>query len=430
VHGGVEAVEARREIERRDLEQNARLPDELLGAQPVALGVDAEHRAARDGRDGDAEHEVGKGLPGARPHFDLRRLPRTYPAGLAPLAVAEDDRLEHGLARADALFGACGRPAGEPGLTFLLGYAFPVERDRPGRGPVGRHATVIEPDRPAAPRRDQSEVVRDEDEGLAGPFELRELLETPMGERLVAHGQYLVDEQHVRVAVRGDRKAQANRHAGGVGLHRGVEEFLDPGEPHDLIEARGDLAAGEAEQQTADLQVLATGDFGVKPRPELEQRRQAARHADMPGRRTHDPREQLQQRRLAGAIGSDDTDGLAGGDGEGNLRQGGHRGVGRQGAPAFPGKQGRLERSDRALAPVSPVKLRDALRTDGDGSARLPLRPSRRLPAVAIQAHASSATESRSRSKIAPPTARLTTDAAAIATQSAAATGRKKKAVS
>ena len=82
----------------------------------------------------------------------------------------------------------------------------------------------------------------DEHDRLAAAAELADLVQALAREGLVAHGQHLVDEQHVGVDVDGHREAEAHVHARGVGLDRRVDEALQLGEGHDLVEALLDLA--------------------------------------------------------------------------------------------------------------------------------------------------------------------------------------------
>ena len=88
----------------------------------------------------------------------------------------------------------------------------------------------------------------DEQDGLAAPPELGELVEALVRERLVADGQHLVDQQHVGIDVDGHGEAEAHVHARRVGLHRRVDEVLQLGELDDLVEAprRSRASSGRA----------------------------------------------------------------------------------------------------------------------------------------------------------------------------------------
>ena len=57
----------------------------------------------------------------------------------------------------------------------------------------------------------------------------------------VADRQHLVDDQDLRLEVRGHGEGQAHVHAARVVLHRRVDEPLDLGEGDDLVELAVDL---------------------------------------------------------------------------------------------------------------------------------------------------------------------------------------------
>ena len=135
---------------------------------------------------------------------------------------------------------------------------------------------AVQPQRFVAEARHQLELVRDEQHRAAAAAELGKLVEALVRERLVADGQHLVHEQHVGIDVDGDRESKAHVHARGVGLHRRVDEVLELGERHDLVEARGDLALRQAEHHAVDEDVLASGDLRVESGAQLDERRDAA----------------------------------------------------------------------------------------------------------------------------------------------------------
>ena len=127
----------------------------------------------------------------------------------------------------------------------------------------------------------------------------------------VADRQHLVDDQDLRLQVGGHRERQPHVHAAGVALHRRVEELLDLGERDDLVELPVDLAAAHAQDRAVEVDVLAAGQLGVEAGADLQQAADAAAELDLAGRRLGDPREDLQQRALAGAVAADDADDLA-----------------------------------------------------------------------------------------------------------------------
>ena len=71
-----------------------------------------------------------------------------------------------------------------------------------------------------------------------------------------------------------------------------------------------------------EIDVLASGEFRMEPGPNLQERSDPSLDADPSGRLDGDPREDLQQRALAGAIASDDPEHLALLDVEGDVFQG------------------------------------------------------------------------------------------------------------
>jgi hypothetical protein len=268
VDGGVEAVNARREIHRRDLEHDARPSREGLGHQAVRLGVDAEHRDPGDGRDPDAEDEVGERVRGLDGELDGGGLPRPEPPGLPPRGVEQPDALEPGPSRADPRTGAARGGRSEARPRFFRGDALSVSRDGLGGGGVRGDAPALEPDRAAAARRDEGKVVRDEEERLAGPLELRELLEAPVGEGLVADRQHFVHQEHVRVAVRRHGEAETDRHARRVRLDRRVQEILDAGETRDRREPRRHFLLRQSEEQARHLPTFSRPEIsGWNPAP-------------------------------------------------------------------------------------------------------------------------------------------------------------------
>ena len=95
-------------------------------------------------------------------------------------------------------------------------------------------------------------------------------------ERLVADREHLVHEQHVGVDVHGHRERQPDVHAGRVELHLGVDELPIPRKATIVVEARGGLLAGQAQDGRVEVDVLPAGQVGVEPGTELEQRGQPA----------------------------------------------------------------------------------------------------------------------------------------------------------
>ena len=85
----------------------------------------------------------------------------------------------------------------------------------------------------------------------------------------------------------------------------------DVGEARDVVEARVDLVAAEAEDRGVEIDVLAPGELRVEAGAELEQRGDAAVDLDRARGGLQRAADDLQQRRLARAVAADDADRLA-----------------------------------------------------------------------------------------------------------------------
>ena len=134
---------------------------------------------------------------------------------------------------------------------------------------------------------DRLEIVRHEDDRDPGPAELVHALDAVRLKRHVANAQHFVDDEDVRIQVRGDREPEPRVHAGRVALHRRVDEVRDAGEFDDLVEPCGGLAALHAHDGALEKHVLAAGQVRMKSGGDLDQRADAAAHLRSPrvGRR-------------------------------------------------------------------------------------------------------------------------------------------------
>ena len=87
----------------------------------------------------------------------------------------------------------------------------------------------------------------------------------------VADREHLVDEQDLRLEMRGDREREAHVHSARVALHRRVDEPSDAGELDDLVELARDLAPPHPEDRAVQEDVLAPGQLRVEAGADLEQ---------------------------------------------------------------------------------------------------------------------------------------------------------------
>src|SRR5580704_15752450 len=104
------------------------------------------------------------------------------------------------------------------------------------------------------------------------------------------------------------RERKANMHPGGIALYRRVEELFDFGECHDLVEFLSNICAGHPENGAVEEDVFTPCKFWMKARTNLEKTGNAAVYCGSALGRLGDTREDLQQRRLDGAIATDDAE--------------------------------------------------------------------------------------------------------------------------
>src|SRR5215203_2742238 len=179
------------------------------------------------------------------------------------------------------------------------------------RAPVSVDAALLDPNNPFAEAADSAEVVAYEEHRPALVRKVGHPADAASLEFCVADGEDLVDDHDVGLEVGSDREGEAQVHAGGVALERRVEKALDTRELDDLVEAALDLAPRHAQYGPVEEDVLAAGQLEVEARAHLQQRSDPPAHARHPLGRLGDPRDQLQQRRLASAVAADDAHDLA-----------------------------------------------------------------------------------------------------------------------
>src|SRR4029077_5908547 len=126
-----------------------------------------------------------------------------------------------------------------------------------------------------------------------------------------------------------------------------VEEALDLGELHDLVEAAVDVPARHAHHGAAQVDVLTAGKRGVETGSDLEQAADAApERAAAPGR-LGQVTEDLEEGALAGPVAPDHAQHLPGLDLEADLAQGPeHLRLARRPVPD-PGQRGQRSAGDR-----------------------------------------------------------------------------------
>src|SRR5215211_4780623 len=107
--------------------------------------------------------------------------------------------------------------------------------------------------------------------------------------------------------MRCDCKRQPHVHAAAISFDGCVNEFLDFGEGDDLIKLPLDLFPRHAEDRSVEKDVLASTQFGMKPRADFEQTRHATKQFNPANGWFDNTRKNLEQRRFAGTVTPDDA---------------------------------------------------------------------------------------------------------------------------
>ena len=131
------------------------------------------------------------------------------------------------------------------------------------------------------------------------------------GEIRVAGAEHLINDQDVRLDRGRGGKLQARAHAKRIGLDRLMKKFAKFAEFHYVLKSRFDFDTGQAIVYQRCADILRAGEIGMEADAGRHQRLDCAVDDDLPGRRREVSRYQLEQRRLARAVASDDSDALA-----------------------------------------------------------------------------------------------------------------------
>ncbi|MCG3161346.1 MAG: hypothetical protein JMDDDDMK_02514 [Acidobacteria bacterium] len=110
----------------------------------------------------------------------------------------------------------------------------------------------------------------------------------------VAYGQHFVNQQDFGIEVRSDGEGQPQIHPAGVMLDRRVNELFDFGESDYLVELVFDLGAPHSQDCAVQVDVLASGQFRMKPGAYFEQRTDAPANVGVAFSRLGDAREDFQ----------------------------------------------------------------------------------------------------------------------------------------
>lgn len=123
---------------------------------------------------------------------------------------------------------------------------------------------VVEPHGTVADGFDVANGVRDEEDRDAFGAEFVHLSHAALAEVDVTDGEGFVDEEDLGIDMDGHGEGEADGHAAGVGFDGLVDEVSDFGEGFNFGVAGVDLGGAEAEDGGVEIDVFATGEFGVE----------------------------------------------------------------------------------------------------------------------------------------------------------------------
>jgi len=115
-------------------------------------------------------------------------------------------------------------------------------------------------------------VMTDEEHCAPVSCDVFHFSETFFLERRVADREHFIDKKNFRLEMRRYRERQSCVHPRAVALGRRIDELLDLGKAHDLVEAAGNLRAAHSKNRTAQENVLASRELRMKSGSHFEQR--------------------------------------------------------------------------------------------------------------------------------------------------------------
>ena len=264
-------------------------------------------RARRGHRVGLADHRLGEleravGVAGGERRLGLADVPAAAgPAARPTAAQRRFTERRHRRPPGDVLrVRRRAEPRGPLRLARL--GALDVRPHDLGRIAFDDHAALLEQHRAVAVLLDPGHVVGHEHDALGGLHELDDPRLRLLAELGVAGREHLVEQEDVRVDRRRDREPEARAHARRVGLDRRIDELAEVRVLDDRRQELADEPVVEAHERAGEQDVLAPAQVLVEPRAERQQARDVAVDLDRALRRQDDPGQDLEERRLAGAV--------------------------------------------------------------------------------------------------------------------------------
>src|SRR5438105_8800243 len=90
-------------------------------------------------------------------------------------------------------------------------------------------------------------------------------------ELCVAHGQHFIDNEDLRIQVRGHGESQTHIHTTRVMFDSRFEKLLGARETYDFIKLRVDLAPAHAQDRSVEINILTASEIRMKAGANVEQ---------------------------------------------------------------------------------------------------------------------------------------------------------------
>ena len=149
-----------------------------------------------------------------------------------------------------------------------------------------------------------------EEDGLALLLEVFKLLEALGLEEYITYRQRFIDDQDLRVDIDGYRESKANQHTGRIGLHRLVDEVTDVCKGEDIVKSLVDLFLGKSTHGSIQVDILDSCVLGIEAGTQFQKSRDSAFDLNLTAGRIQDSGDDLQDGRLTGTVGTNDTNRL------------------------------------------------------------------------------------------------------------------------
>src|SRR5690348_1576304 len=124
----------------------------------------------------------------------------------------------------------------------------------------------------------------------------------------ITDGQYLINNEDLRLDIDSDGECQPDIHSTRIGLHWLLDELADVCKRRDVVDTEIDFLLGQSQQGAVHVNVFATREFWIESSPKFEECRHTTIGVDYSTRRRKSTADDLQQGGFTGPIASDDAD--------------------------------------------------------------------------------------------------------------------------